>query len=273
MNIQDNTNIPNTPGIYKITNTINNKCYIGMSIRLKTRFKRHLKELKDGSHPNKYLCRAFNKYGIENFDIEVLEQFNTITQKELLKNEIKYIKYYNSLENGYNMMLDNSTHFKKLNKTEKHIEKNRKSQSKAIFSFNRFTGEFFEEFSSLTEAAIFFNTSTTNISGVCKGRLNYIKDHVFCYKEEYDLNKDYSKPKYWSKGLKKSEEHRLKIEKNSQNRLGRNIYQYDLEWNFIKEYPSRKNCEEMNNLNKESLRKKAGVKTPFEGFYWMYSKI
>lgn len=29
----------------------------------------------------------------------------------------------------------------------------------------------------------------------------------------------------------------------------------------------------MNNLIKESLRRKTDIRTPFEGYYWMYNKI
>ena len=36
-------NIPKTSGIYKITNTINNKCYIGQAINLKNRIKGHMR--------------------------------------------------------------------------------------------------------------------------------------------------------------------------------------------------------------------------------------
>lgn len=273
MNIQDNTNIPNISGIYKITNSINNKCYIGMSTKLKDRIKRHLRKLVTNNHNNKYLSRAFNKYGVDNFEIEILEMFNEITHSELLKLEIEYIQYYNSLKNGYNLLLDNSSHLKKLNKSKDHIERNRKSQSKAVISFNRFTGEIFEEFSSITNASVFFKTSSSNISRVCKGKLNYIKDHVFCYKEDYDPTKDYSKPHYWSKGTVKSEETRALMTAIIQKRVGIDIYKYDLEWEFIEKYPSRANAEKMNNLKKESLRSKADIKTPFEGYFWMYNEI
>lgn len=273
MNLNDNSNIPNKPGIYKIINLENNKCYIGSAVNIRTRINKHRYELETNTHNNKYLLRSFKKNGINSFQVEILELFDIINYKKLLKIEEKYIKLYNSLNNGYNLILNNSEHFKNINKSKKHILNNRKNQSISVMCFNRFTGEFVKKFNSITEASQYFNTSSSNISRICKNKLNYIKDHTFCYEKDYDKSKNYSKPHYWSKNKPKSKKHKELLRISSQNRLGKNIYQYDLKWNFIKEYPSRKNAEEMNNLNKESLRKKAGLKTPFEGYYWLYNKI
>ena len=96
--------IQNIPGIYKITNIINGKCYIGQSIYLKKRLKRHLsyKSHKD----NLALYKAFNKYGVDKFTIEILETIDTEKcdniKSELDKLEIFYIKKYNSYNSGYN---------------------------------------------------------------------------------------------------------------------------------------------------------------------------
>lgn len=273
MNIEDNNNIPNKPGIYKITNLKNNKCYIGSAINLKARIKRHVYELKNQLHNNIYLLRSFNKYGINNFEFELIEIFDKIKYKELLLIEENYIQLYNSIKEGYNLILNNSEHFKNINKTKKHIDRNRKKQSIQVMCFNRFSGKFVKEFNSITEASLYFKTSSSNISRVCKNKLNYIKNHTFCYKKEYDKNKDYSKPYYWAKDRKLEGVHYKKIKSANQTRLGKKVYKYDLNWNFITEYPSRKNAEEKNNLSKESLRRKAGLKTPFKGYYWVYTKI
>lgn len=58
--------------IYKITNLINNKCYIGKTERtINERWKEHLKKSKSLDLP---LYRALNKYGIDNFQIEQIEE-------------------------------------------------------------------------------------------------------------------------------------------------------------------------------------------------------
>lgn len=63
-------------GVYKITNIINNKFYIG-SCSSKTflyeRLKHHEQDLINNRHCNSYLQRSFNKYGINNFYYEIIE--------------------------------------------------------------------------------------------------------------------------------------------------------------------------------------------------------
>ena len=55
--------------IYKITNLINNKLYIGQTKKtIEERFKAHIKVARQ--HKNRYLYDAMNKYGYENFKIE-----------------------------------------------------------------------------------------------------------------------------------------------------------------------------------------------------------
>ena len=90
--------------IYKITNLINNKCYIGQTIKTaEERWKEHQAHAF-GSHPNdqnKTLYKAIRKYGVENFTFEVLQD-NIETFEQLDKAEIYWIDYYNSFVKGYN---------------------------------------------------------------------------------------------------------------------------------------------------------------------------
>ena len=87
-------------GIYKITNKLDNKCYIGQSIDIETRWKQHIYEGKKLRHKYKFYL-ALNKYGAENFLFEVIEECSLDT--EILNNRERYwIEYYNSYEEGYN---------------------------------------------------------------------------------------------------------------------------------------------------------------------------
>lgn len=82
-------------GIYKITNNINGKIYIGQSIDIEHRWNEHQK-----AKTNFYLHNAIRKYGIENFDFEIIEE----CEEHLLNSrEIFWIDYYDSYNNGYNL--------------------------------------------------------------------------------------------------------------------------------------------------------------------------
>lgn len=62
-------------GIYTITNTLNNKIYVGScATSIKQRWNNHKNELLKNKHTNTYLQRSVNKYGINNFKFEVLEE-------------------------------------------------------------------------------------------------------------------------------------------------------------------------------------------------------
>lgn len=89
-------------GIYKITNKINNKVYIGQSVHIEIRFTEH-KTIANNNNHHCYeypLYRAIRKYGIENFVFEILEE---TTIENLTDREQYYINKFNSLvPNGYN---------------------------------------------------------------------------------------------------------------------------------------------------------------------------
>lgn len=89
----------NTYTVYKITCLSNNKLYIGFTKntpenRLKQHFSNSIKKNK-----NK-LARAILKYGRVNFITETI--FTSINKEEALTKEIYYIKYFDTLKNGYN---------------------------------------------------------------------------------------------------------------------------------------------------------------------------
>lgn len=87
-------------GIYKITNNINGKIYIGQSINIKARWKDHINTLNRNDSHSVLLQRAWNKYGQENFSFEILELCSEDMLDEV---ETKYIDLYDSRNNGYNI--------------------------------------------------------------------------------------------------------------------------------------------------------------------------
>ena len=87
--------------IYKITNTLNNKVYIGQTTQsLEHRWQAHLRAA-NANVPHFALQKAINKYGSENFICEIVE--DNIDEKNLNAREKYWIQKYDSHGlNGYN---------------------------------------------------------------------------------------------------------------------------------------------------------------------------
>lgn len=82
--------------IYKITNKLNNKIYIGKTdISVSYRWSQHCKD--SYRFPDRPLYRAINKYGADCFDIEIIEETENTSSRE-----IYWIEFYNSYKAGYN---------------------------------------------------------------------------------------------------------------------------------------------------------------------------
>jgi group I intron endonuclease len=98
-------------GIYKITNKVNGKVYIGQSVDIYRRWKQH-KKIGQGLNETKYqrnkndpLYRAINKYGVDNFNFEIIEECDKALLSE---REIYWIDLLDSTTshgNGYNQTL------------------------------------------------------------------------------------------------------------------------------------------------------------------------
>ena len=86
--------------IYKITNKVNGKVYIGQSsFSVEKRFAEHCRDMNKRSLEKRPLYSAMKKYGIENFSVELIEEceLDIIHQREQY-----WIAFYNSYHNGYN---------------------------------------------------------------------------------------------------------------------------------------------------------------------------
>lgn len=94
--------------IYKVTNNINGKVYIGQSVfEIEKRFKEHLSDSKKPSKCRRPFYDAINKYGQENFSIELVEE---VSNNELNDREKYWIAFFRSYVGfndcrGYNATL------------------------------------------------------------------------------------------------------------------------------------------------------------------------
>ena len=95
--------------IYKISNNVNDKVYIGQTIEtIEKRFKDHISASKCENKKGVILYNAMHKYGVENFYVEELQKISCASEEELRekinKSECDYIKMYDSKRpNGYNV--------------------------------------------------------------------------------------------------------------------------------------------------------------------------
>ena len=86
--------------IYKITNLINGKFYIGKTLSsVENRWKEHCSDSKKRKNEKRPLYSAMNKYGIENFKIEQIEECSDNIVDE---REVYWIEYYQTFKQGYN---------------------------------------------------------------------------------------------------------------------------------------------------------------------------
>ena len=195
--------------IYKITNKINNKIYIGQTYNktIYDRFNRHIKEACPKS--KSYIDRAISKYGEENFICELIDTANSLN--ELNQKEIYWISYYNSINHniGYNLTSGGdggNTYLCKsveeMNSIKRKISISNKGinngQSKQIKAFNVNTKELIN-FDTLADACLYFNHKQKgtfikycNHKAICLWK----KEWVFAYKDDefiYDLPVSYDR--------------------------------------------------------------------------------
>lgn len=105
--------------IYKITNRVNNKSYIGQTrFTVEHRFKQHIKNYNI-EHRKQPLYMAFDKYGLQNFKVETLEECDV---DKLDEREIYWIAYYDTFRNGYNATLGGQKHSAKYFWTDNQYE-------------------------------------------------------------------------------------------------------------------------------------------------------
>lgn len=91
-------------GVYRIVNNVNDKLYIGSSIHVDRRFAEHIWALRRNKHGNIHLQRAWNAYGEESFEFELIELVED-SEDLLIQREQYWIDYYRAydINIGYNI--------------------------------------------------------------------------------------------------------------------------------------------------------------------------
>jgi len=115
--------------VYKIINSVNNKCYIGVTVDVNRRFSEHMTRV-DRREGCPKLSNAVKKHGRDKFSVEVL--YKTHTKSFAYTLEVTYIEYYNSYKEGYNASLggEGSDRYNPWNKNTKGLCKPNKTSFK-----------------------------------------------------------------------------------------------------------------------------------------------
>lgn len=205
-------------GIYKITNLINNKVYIGQSVDIEERWKHHRSNINttDTKKRNLYIYQAMRKYGIENFEFSILEECD----KSLLNEKEEYwIEYYHShnKEFGYNLT-DGGT--------------NPPYTGKKINQYD-LDGNYIRSFKSAAEAAREYNIIPATITNCCYGIKTNPTACGYLWRFDYQ-----SPPQPY---------------KRKANRY--DIEQYDLNNNLIQTFPSLRQASLYIGVSDVTLRK------------------
>lgn len=205
--------------IYKISNDINHKVYIGKTqYSLEKRFKEHCKDAFKRGEEKRPLYNAMQKYGVEHFFIELIEETEYPEERE------KYwIEQYDSYKNGYNATLggDGAPYldyeyiadtFKKIGYCTKTAEICNCSVDSVEYIVNKMNlqnyfskaninsksvdrldkqGNYIDTFSSAYQAALYLgkitntsNGATGHIADVCKGRRQIAYGYKWKYSDE-----------------------------------------------------------------------------------------
>lgn len=120
----------NICGVYKITNIVNGKFYIGSSKDIKTRWYQHKKKLNSGTHGNYHLQNAWILYGSDNFVFEILEECSAEMQFEREQYYLNTLSPFD--DNGYNLVRKISREYM----SDHYIEKKCTRCNKSYFTFS-----------------------------------------------------------------------------------------------------------------------------------------
>jgi len=103
-------------GIYKITNKVNGKFYIGSSNNIKRRWRHHKSNLRSGTHANIHLQNSYDKHGESQFEFVILEE---VSKSKLLIREQEYLdKAFGGHQDIYNISKVAGSPMAGLNHTE-----------------------------------------------------------------------------------------------------------------------------------------------------------
>ena len=267
--------------IYIIKNKINNKVYIGQTTQLVQ--DRWLKHKSDSKYKDSKLYRAINKYGINNFYYEILEE--DIPRNKLDDRERYWIKEYDSYNNGYNSTFGGQDHPTDFDPTN------------ILQAWNEGLSE--------TEICNKLNLSIDRVSRSLIHQLGISKEEINKRKKEYMLKyTDDELLEYWNSGLGiyqiyksyggskdniktrllnlgitlediEKRKHEILSNQMRQNRIKNEtpIFQFSLTGNLLNKYSSMQEAATLTHSDRSAINHCALGDCPTaNGFIWLYTE-
>jgi len=229
--------------VYLTINTKNNKMYVGVHKQLPYGFDGYIgngissKSDKILNHPKTPFHYAVKKYGYKAFKRYTLKSFNNEDEAYELEAQI-VTKEWVDRNDTYNATLGGKGGWS-------HIRL-------PVLKYSK-TGEFIEEFESVSQAAMMTkNAGRSEIAQSCKDKHRTSGGFHWRYKTEADI------PKIIEIGYRR-------------NAKSKSILQYSETGKFIAEFPSIRNAAKMTGANSTEIGRSArNGKTKSGGFYWRY---
>lgn len=235
--------------IYKITNLINNKVYIGRATNFLKRKNSHLCYLRKGNHSNSHLQASWDKYGEENFVFEVLE----VCEKEDLGNkEYEWVTLLKSTQTefGYNIQIVNGNETYEIS-DETRIKMSNSQKGRVTSEETR------RKQSEARKGRVNSIETRERISNSLKGKkANHSEEQKEASRKRAIAKKGNFKPE--------------ELEKMSL-KASKPIIQYTVEGEFIREFKSGLEAHKVTGINNANIAACANNKRRIAGGYkWLY---
>lgn len=234
--------------IYLITNKINNKKYVGQTIRS---FQDRIREYHKG-FGNSYINNAFNKYGWDSFEFKIIDTADNLD--ELNNKEIQYIQKYksNNKEFGYNIELGGKNAIPDTETLEK---------------------------MSKSHLGIIQNDDWVN-KRIAKAGSDEAKKYGRVKTDEEKLKISLNSPKFWQ-GKNRYDETKKKISETKKMKgvsekqkeiLYRTVYKINIKTNEVQTYESTKHASDVENVNQSTISRRCLKNKTVKDILWTYNQ-
>ena len=283
--------------IYKITNDINNKVYIGQTINtIDYRFKNHINDAISNQNTQNKFHNAIKKLGAEHFKTEQIEE---CPNEKLNEREQYWIKFYDSVNNGYNttwggscgIHYDRNEILKLWNQgyniqkisniigmdrgllgqvlhtlnipqkeiTKRHYEATRtQTKNHAVYQINPITGDIIKQWERISDIERELHIYHSSIVNCCLLKSQSKTAGGYAWRYVENYNPELDKQNLI--------QYTKRVPNNSKT-----ILQYDKNHNLINTFINATEAEKITGINKSSITKYCrGERKDSRGFIWEY---